>query len=248
MRTRKSGPYRLAHGGIIRRNVSVVFKFNGKTYSGYAGDSLASAMLAIGIRTLARSFKFHRPRGVFSCGVEEPCGLLQVGEGARTIPSVRAPLLELTPDIHARSHSGWPSVNFDLGRSLDLVAPLWAAGFYNKTFIWPRWHTYEPLIRRLAGLGRAPKERDPERYEVCNWHCDVLVIGGGVAGLRAACEAISSGARVLLVEQDSQFGGEATWSGAMIDGAPASSWVTQRLRDLSRLPEVRLLTRTTATG
>jgi sarcosine oxidase subunit alpha len=243
-----TGPYRLTRGGLVDRNQSIPFTFNGKSYAGYAGDSLASALLANGVRTVARSFKFHRPRGVFSCGVEETGGLLQVGEGARAVPSERAPLVELTRGLQARSQAGWPSVNFDVGRSMDLVAPLWAAGFYNKTFIWPSWHTYEPIIRRMAGLGRAPSGSDPDRYEVDNLHCDVLVVGGGVAGLQAALEAGRTGARVVLVEQDHQFGGEASWNGATIEGMPASTWLALTIEQLNRLPDVRLLSRTTATG
>jgi sarcosine oxidase subunit alpha len=248
MKTRNPGPYRLARGGLVDRNQTISFIFDRKTYQGYAGDSLASALLANRVRTVSRSFKFHRPRGVFSCGVEETGGLLQVGNGARAIPSARATLVELTRGLQARSQAGWPSVNFDFGRSLDWLAPLWAAGFYNKTFIWPSWHTYEPIIRRLAGLGRAPNERDPDRYEVGNLHCDVLVIGGGVAGLRAALEAGQAGARVVLVEQDHQFGGEALWSGAMIDGSPGNTWLAQALGKLNQMADVHLLSRTTATG
>src|SRR6185437_277931 len=143
-------------------------------------------LLANGRRIVARSFKFHRPRGIFSCGVEEMAGLVQLGDGARTVPAARATLVELHESLAARSQSGWPSVDFDLGRVLDLVAPLWAAGFYNKTFIWPSWHRYETLIRGLAGLGHAPAAPDPDQYEVRNLHCDVLIVGGGSAGLKAA--------------------------------------------------------------
>jgi sarcosine oxidase subunit alpha len=243
-----SGPYRLSRGGLIDRTRRIPFTFNSRSYQGFAGDSLASALLANGVRTVARSFKFHRPRGIFSCGVEETGGLLQTGEGARATPSERAPLIELTPGLHARSQAGWPSLNFDLGRSLDLVAPLWAAGFYNKTFIWPSWHLYEPVIRRMAGLGRSPVERDPDRYEVGNLHCDVLVVGGGVAGLKAALEAGRGGARVTLVEQDHQLGGEAAWSGAVVDRVPANIWMTQTIGQLNQLSDVRLMSRTTAVG
>lgn len=245
---RRAGPHRVPRGGSIDRTAPLSFIFNGKPYTGFSGDSLASALLANGIRTVARSFKFHRPRGVFSSGVEEMGALLQLGEGARSIPSARAPLVELTPGLQAHSQAGWPSVDFDVGRSMDAVAPLWSAGFYNKTFIWPSWHTYEPLIRRMAGLGRAPSGRDPDRYEVGNLHCDVLVIGGGVAGLRAALKASRTGARVVLVEQDHQWGGEAAWNGATIEGPPASNWLAQMMEQLNQLPDVRMFSRTTATG
>ena len=242
------GPHRLPRGGVIDRGRRLSFRFNDKLYAGYGGDSLASALLANGVRTVARSFKFHRPRGLYSCGIEEPNGLLQIGVGALAIPSARAPMVELTSGLLARSQAGWPSVNFDLGRATDFIAPLWAAGFYNKTFLWPSWHTYEPMIRRMAGLGRAPTVRDPDRYEVCNQHCEVLVIGGGVAGLRAALDAGRGGARVLLVDQDHSFGGEALWNGAILDGLPAPRWLAATLDQLEKFNHVQLLSRTTATG
>jgi NADPH-dependent 2,4-dienoyl-CoA reductase/sulfur reductase-like enzyme len=145
----RPGPYRISGlGNLVDQGQSVDFTFNGNSYTGFTGDSLASALLANGIRTVARSFKFHRPRGIFSCGFEEPNGLLQLGEGAAAIPSVRAPLVPLIKGIQARSQAGWPSASFDVLRALDFIAPLFAAGFYNKTFMWPSWHTYEPIIRR----------------------------------------------------------------------------------------------------
>jgi sarcosine oxidase subunit alpha len=244
----RPGPWRVLRGGIIQRERTVSFRYNDTSYTGLAGDTLASALLANGVRVVARSFKFHRPRGVFSCGAEEPNGLLQIGSGARAIPSARAPLVELTSGLEARSQSGWPSVNFDLGRVMDVIAPLWAAGFYNKTFIWPRWHTYESGIRRMAGLGRAPAEPDPDRYELGNLHCDVLIVGGGAAGLQAAAEAAGAGERVVLVEQDPELGGELAWSGATLDGTAGQSWVAQTVRQLTQNRKIRLLTRTTAVG
>src|SRR4029077_22888 len=195
-----TGPYRLPYGGLIDRTRKIPFRFDGKTYMGHPGDTLAAALLANGVRTVARSFKFHRPRGIYTSGVEEPNALLQVGTGARAIPAARAPMVELSEGLEARSQEGWPSVNLDIGRALDAVAPLWAAGFYNKTFIWPSWHAYEGVIRRLAGLGHAPREPDPDHYETANLHCDVLIVGGGRSGLNAAFAASQSGARVVLVE------------------------------------------------
>jgi sarcosine oxidase, subunit alpha len=227
-----AGPYRLPRGGHIDRKTTLPFRFNGIAYSGHPGDTLASALLANGVRTIARSFKFHRPRGLFTCGIEEAHGLVQLGDGDRVIPSARAPMVELTPQLEARSQSGWPSLNLDVGRVLDFTAPLWAAGFYNKTFIWPRWHTYEGIIRSMAGLGRAPAEPDPDRYEVGNLHCDVLVVGAGSAGLAAAQDAARSGANVVLVDQDRELGGKAIWDGTT---PPPSTNVT-------------VLRRTTAVG
>jgi sarcosine oxidase, subunit alpha len=245
----RAGPYRLSRGGQIDRARSVSFSFNGRRYAGFAGDTLASALLGTGVRTVARSFKFHRPRGVFACGMEEPSALLQLGDGPRTVPSERAPHVELTDGMQARSQLGWPSVDFDVGRSMDLVAPLWSAGFYNRTFMWPSWRIWEPVIRRMAGLGRSPTEPDPDRYEVSNLHCDVLVVGGGYAGLQSAlCEG-RAGARVVLVEQDREFGGELSWDDATtVESSPARTWVEHTLAQLRCLPDVRLFSRTTATG
>jgi len=247
MRPRK-GPYRVPYGGQIDRTRKIPFRFDGRTYIGHPGDTLASALLANGVRTVARSFKFHRPRGLYSCGVEEPNGLLSLGTGARVVPSERSPMVELHDGLESRSQEGWPSVDFDVGRVLDWTAPLWAAGFYNKTFIWPSWHVYEPIIRRLAGLGQAPTARDLDRYDVRNLHCDVLVVGGGVAGLGAAEEAARSGARVVLVEQDRILGGRAAWEGSLIDRTPPAEWIRAIHVRLARRPEVRLLMRTTAVG
>jgi len=244
----KTGPYRLTQGGQIDRTRTIPFRFNNETYTGNAGDTLASALLANGVRTVSRSFKFHRPRGMFSCGMEEPNGLLQVGTGPRATPSARAPFVELTPNLEAFSQSGWPGVAFDVGRALDFTAPMWAAGFYNKTFIWPNWHTYEAAIRRMAGLGKAPTEPDPDRYEVRNLHCDVLVIGAGVTGLKAALEAAHAGARVVLVEQDRLLGGQALWDGSVVESSPATDWIGARTHELDELPGVTLLRRTTAVG
>ena len=246
--TSQAGPYRLPFGGQIDRTRRITFRFDGKTYDGHPGDTLASALLASGIRVVARSFKFHRPRGIFSCGLEEPNALVQVGEGARVIPSSRAPVIELHEGLIARSQEGWPSVKLDLGRVLDLTAPLWAAGFYNKSFIWPSWHTYEGLIRRLAGLGHAPRERDPDRYEVVNHRCDVLVVGGGRAGLCAALDSARAGARVILCEQDRELGGQAAWDGSRVGDSAPKKWVQETAAELVRLPGVRLLTRTAAVG
>ena len=246
--TSNSGPYRLTVGGEIDRTRRIEFQFDGRTYQGHPGDTLASALLANGVRIVARSFKFHRPRGIFSCGLEEPNALVQLGEGARVIPSSRAPAVDLHEGLIAESQEGWPSVKFDVGRALDFTSCLWAAGFYNKTFIWPNWHTYEGLIRRLAGLGRAPRERDPDRYEVVNHHCDVLVVGGGRAGLCAALDPARAGASVLLAEQGRALGGQVAWDRSRIGGSSAEEWVREVSADLARLPRVRLLTRTAAVG
>jgi sarcosine oxidase subunit alpha len=244
----RTGPHRLPYGGQIDRPRRIAFRFNGRTYQGHPGDTLASALLANGVRIVARSFKFHRPRGVYSCGVEEPNALLQMGAGGRSVPSARATLVELAEGLEARSQEGWPTINWDVGRVLDFTSPLWAAGFYNKTFIWPNWHTYEGMIRRLAGLGKAPSGADPDRYDVDNFHCDILIVGGGVAGVKRALDAAREGARVVLAEADRHLGGQAAWDGSMMDSLPASQWVRQATQQLSRHPQVRVLTRTSAVG
>jgi sarcosine oxidase subunit alpha len=242
-----SGPYRLANGGEIDRTRRISFRFDKRTYFGHPGDTLASALLANGVRVVARSFKFHRPRGIFSCGLEESNALVQVDEGAGMVPSCRAPVVELHEGLVAQSQKGWPSVNFDIARVLDFTALLWSAGFYNKTFIWPNWHTYEGLIRHLAGLGHAPRERSPHRYEVVNHHCDVLVVGGGRAGLCAALDSARAGARVVLADQDRELGGQATWDGSRVGESPAKTWVQETASELAQL-RVRLFTRTAAVG
>jgi sarcosine oxidase subunit alpha len=240
------GPYRLSEGGQIDRSRRISFTFDGRAYHGHPGDTLASALLASGVRVCARSFKFHRPRGIFSCGMEEPNALVQLGEGARVLPSCRAPTIELHEGLDCRAQEGWPSLNFDVGRVLDFTARLWSAGFYNKTFIWPSWHTYEGLIRRLAGLGRAPRDRDPDRYAVVNHHCDTLVIGGGRSGICAALDAARAGARVVLVEQDFSLGGRVAWDEATIGDKKAADWLSATAAELAGLTAAKVLTRTTA--
>jgi sarcosine oxidase subunit alpha len=217
-------PFRLAQGGRIDRERPLRFTFNGRLLYGCEGDTLASALLANGVRVVARSFKFHRPRGILSCGAEEPNALLEVGSGAARTPNVRATLQPLYNGLSAASQNCWPGVDFDLGRCLDWVHPLWPAGFYHKTFMWPGWHWYEWLIRRAAGLGRVPPAEDSARYVHRNAHCDVLVCGAGPAGLAAAQAAAEIGARVILVEQDREPGGSLLWREANIEGQPGAAW------------------------
>jgi sarcosine oxidase subunit alpha len=243
----KRGPYRLDHGGsdLNRRHV-VHFRFAGRQYSGIAGDTLASALLANGVRTVARSLKFHRPRGIFSCGIEEPNALVGIGVGVAAIPSACAPLVSLHEGLEAHATSGWPNVRWDLGRSLDLVPRLWAAGFYNKAFIWPAWHPYEGLIRRLAGIAKVPKVRDPDRYDVRNAHCDVLIVGAGIEGLRTARLEAQAGQRVILVESAVELGGRSRWDGHQLEGLEASSWISSAKQSLQCHKDVEILCRTTA--
>ena len=196
--------FRRADGGRIDKSKLVEFTFNGKRLSGYDGDTLASALLANGVRVVGRSFKLHRPRGIFSAGVEEPNALLGVDTGNGIIPISRATMVPLIGGLRAESQNCFPSLKFDIGRVLDYTHRLWPAGFYNKTFKWPNWHTYEWAIRRSAGLGVLPKGQDAARYRYMNAHCDVLVVGAGEAGVTAAVKAARDGKDVLLVEQESQ--------------------------------------------
>jgi sarcosine oxidase subunit alpha len=242
------GSFRLASGGHIDRSEPVSFSFNGRALQGFSGDTLASALLANRITLLSRSFKYHRPRGAFSAGEEEPNALLEIGEGARREPSVRAPTLPLTEGLVARSQNCWPSVEFDAGRIFDFSHALWPAGFYNKTFKWPSWHIWEGIIRRAAGLGRPLTEADPDQYEQINAHCDLLVIGGGPAGLLSALLAGRAGLRVMLVEQGEEFGGVLNWEQYRLNGAPARDWVRQIVDQLATLPNISLLPRTTVSG
>ncbi|MDH3924008.1 MAG: 2Fe-2S iron-sulfur cluster-binding protein, partial [Xanthomonadales bacterium] len=241
-------PARLQSGGVIDRRKPITFRFNGKTYRGYEGDNLASALLANGVDVFARSFKYHRPRGVFSAGEEEPCALVETGEGASRVPTCRAPMVPLTEGLVANSQTGWPSVDFDLGRVIDFTHGLWPAGFYNKTFKWPSWQSWEGLIRKSAGLGRPLTEPDPDHYEQVNIHCDLLICGSGPAGLMAALTAGRAGLRVMLVEQAEHFGGSLNWEQYQLDGKPCTEWVEQVLEQLRAMKPVITLQRTTVTG
>jgi sarcosine oxidase subunit alpha len=239
---------RFADGGRIDRSRPLVFRFDGKRYSGFEGDTLASALLANGVRVLGRSFKYHRPRGVFTAGEEEPCALVETGSGNARVPTCRAPIVRLREGLEARSQNCWPSVNFDLGRVIDLTHGLWPAGFYNKTFKWPSWHFWEGLVRRSAGLGRPLTGPDPDHYEQVNAHCDLLICGGGPAGLLAALNAGRAGLRVILADQADEFGGVLNWETVELAERPALEWVSSTVAELQELQNVTLLPRTTVTG
>ena len=197
--------FRLPRGGIVDRSRPMRFTFDDAAYEGFAGDTLASALLASGVHLVARSFKYHRPRGIFTAGSEEPSALVQLGAGADTEPNVRATTVELFEGLTATSQNRWPSLRHDVGALNDVLSPLLPAGFYYKTFMWPSspraWLRYEHAIRRMAGMGRAATEPDPDVYEHRNAHCDVLVIGGSDAGLSAARAAATSGDRVILCDE-----------------------------------------------
>ncbi len=244
----ESQPMRLETGGRIDRNKPLSFTFDGKKYTGFEGDTLASALLANGVRVVGRSFKYHRPRGILAAGAEESNALVTVGQGALEEPNVRATLQPLYDGLSARSQNCWPNVRFDIGRSLDYLHFLWPAGFYNKTFIWPHWHWYERIIRRISGLGKLPTGDDPDHYVHHNVHCDVLIVGAGPAGLGAALTASEHGLRVVVTEQDSQLGGSLLWSEESIDGVQADTWLEDTVRVLGQRDNVTLLTDTTASA
>ncbi len=245
---------RLATGGRhLSRGRTVSFTFNGKRFTGHPGDTLASALLANGQTLVGRSFKYHRPRGIVASGAEEPNALVNLGQGHSHEPNQRATTTELFDGLTATTQNHWPSLEFDVGAVNTALARFLPAGFYYKMFIHPRplWkHVYEPFIRQSAGLGRAPdpETRDPDTYEHFYAFVDVLVIGGGVAGLQAALAAGRAGARVLLLEQTAFWGGRAPVDGGEIDGKAAQDWVTDTLRDLEALPNVHLRARCMGAG
>ncbi|MBX9455111.1 MAG: sarcosine oxidase subunit alpha family protein [Rhizobium sp.] len=244
-------PFRLPGGGLIDRQFPMRFYFDGRALDGFAGDTLASALLANGRTLVGRSFKYHRPRGILTSGSAEPNALVTVGSGGRTEPNTRATMLELHEGLDARSQNRWPSLNLDIGALSGLLSPFLGAGFYYKTFMWPArlWESlYEPVIRRAAGLGKATYQTDPDRYEKCWAHCDLLVVGAGPAGLAAALGAGRAGARVILVDENSMPGGGLLADTATIDGDPAPVYAKRLADELQALPNVRVLTRTTAIG
>ena len=244
-----SGAHRLGAGGRIDRNRSIAFTLEGRRLQGFGGDTLASALLAEGVSLLGRSFKYHRPRGLLAAGVEEPNGLLTLGEGGRRTPNVPATTVELREGIVAGRQNGWPSVDVDLMAAVTACAtPLLGAGFYYKTFMGPRrgsWMFYEPYIRRAAGLGRGTHARDPDRYETRHAFTDVLVVGAGPAGLAAARAAGQAGARVMLIEQDFALGGSLL--STRTDSA-LEPWRIALETELSAMPNVSIGLRTTALG
>ena len=244
-------PNRLAEGGLIDRTQPLVFHFDNRRYAGFSGDTLASALLAAGVRIVGRSFKYHRPRGIFTAGSEEPNALMELRIGARREANTRATVVELFDGLEARSQNRWPSLAFDLGAVNSALSSLIVAGFYYKTFMWPSvlWEKlYEPAIRRAAGLGHASHDPDPDTYERTTAFCDVLVIGSGPAGLAAALAAGRAGARVMVCEEDFLLGGRLNAERYEIDRLSGTAWAQQVEAELSSLPCVTILRRTTVFG
>ncbi len=226
----------------------IPFFFDGQPYKGFAGDTVASALLANGIKIVGRSFKLHRPRGVMTAGCEEPNALLQVERGSVTEPNVRAPLLALQRGIRAHGQNAWPHVGLDIFGVLNVFQRMLPASFYYKSLMWPSWHVYEGLVRRLAGLGKAPREPGLDRYHIRHAHCDVLICGGGAAGIMAALAAGRSGVRVLLIDQQNRLGGALLGERVRIDGEPAGVWLARSRDELAALKNVTVLLDTTVTA
>ena len=242
---------RIAGKGLIDRDRPVTFRFDGRQYTGFEGDTLASALLAAGVRLFGRSFKYHRPRGVISAGSEEPNALVTVGTGAAQTPNVRATVQEIHAALEARSQNRWPSLKHDFQAANDLFAPFLLAGFYYKTFMWPRsfWErVYEPIIRRSAGLGALSGAPDTGRYDTAWAFCDLLIIGAGPAGLMAALKAGRAGADVLLVDENPRLGGRLLAEDDTIDTMTGPDWVASVLAELEARKNVRIMRRTTVTG
>ncbi|WP_050522824.1 sarcosine oxidase subunit alpha family protein [Pseudorhodobacter wandonensis] len=242
---------RIEGKGRVDRLAPVRFRFDGVEYRGFEGDTLASALLANGVRLVGRSFKYHRPRGVMTAGSEEPNALVEVIDGRQQTPNVRATVQEIYEGLEAKSQNRWPSLKYDVLAVNDLASRFLTAGFYYKTFMWPRkfWERiYEPLIRRAAGLGSLSGRHDEAEYEKAFAFCDLLVIGAGPAGLMAALQAARAGADVILADEAAQMGGRLLADSAEIDGKPAQDWVAEVLAELEAAPNVRLMRRTTVTG
>ncbi|QCI69533.1 sarcosine oxidase subunit alpha family protein [Phreatobacter stygius] len=245
----------MAGGHGLDRERRLSFTFDGRSFSGFAGDTLASALMANGVRRVGRSFKYHRPRGILSAGPEEPNAILRVGAGSRAEPNSRATVVELHQGLVAESQNRFPSLDFDLGAANSLIARFLPSGFYYKTFMGPQfagqnraWMIYERFIRAAAGMGKPVRHADPDVYEHRTVHCDVLVVGGGPAGLAAAHAAADAGADVIIVDERPALGGQLCFETYEIDGLPAPDFARRSAADLAGRPNVAILTRTTAFG
>ncbi|SDF75577.1 sarcosine oxidase subunit alpha family protein [Sulfitobacter delicatus] len=242
---------RIAGRGMIDRRKPVSFTFDGRRYSGFAGDTVASALLANGQRLMGRSFKYHRPRGVLTAGSEEPNALVTTGVGPASEPNVRATTQEIYEGLAVRSQNAWPSLDFDVMAVNDLASPYLGAGFYYKTFMWPRrfWErVYEPVIRRAAGLGALSGQPNADAYEKAYAFCDLLVIGAGPTGLMAALAAGRAGADVILADEDAVMGGRLNAESEIVEGQPGQAWAAEVVAELAAMDNVRLMPRTTVTG
>jgi len=243
--------FRLDKIGLINRNKKISFKFNGKKYFGYEGDTLASALIANGVHLIGRSFKYHRPRGFFGAGVDEPYAVVQLYRNNETEPNVRATEQELFEGLEAKSVNCWPSVNFDIGAINNFLNKFLPAGFYYKTFMWPKsfWYKiYEPFIRKAAGFGVASTKHDNERYEHKYEYCDLLITGSGPSGLASAYAAAKNGARVILAEDKSRFGGSLLTNEVSIGNQNGKDWADNIITELKGMPNVIVKNRSQVFG
>ena len=239
------------NGGLVDRNKVLDFIFDGKSFEGFQGDTLASALMANGVRLMGRSFKYHRPRGLFSAGSEEPNALVELRTGGRQEPNIQATMAELYSGLIANSQNRWPSLKHDFMAINDRFSNFLSAGFYYKTFMWPAtfWEkVYEPIIRKAAGLGRISFEDDPDVYDKGFMHCDLLIIGAGPAGLAAALSAGHSGAQVVLAEENFVLGGRLNAETFEVGGMAGTDWVAQAQSELCGMDNVRIMSRTTIIG
>ena len=233
--------FRIDKGGLINRNKKISFKFNGKKYFGYEGDTLASALIANGVHLVGRSFKYHRPRGFFGAGVDEPYAIVQMNRNNEVDPNVRATEQELFEGLEAKSVNCWPNVDFDIGAINNFLGKFFPAGFYYKTFMWPKsfWYKiYEPIIRKAAGFGAASIKHDKEKYEHKYEYCDLLITGSGPSGLASAYAAAQNGAKVILAEDKSRFGGSLLTSEVTIGNQSGKEWAENIVNELKEMPNV----------
>jgi len=246
-----SQDFRLDKGGLINRDKKISFKFNGKNYFGYQGDTLASALIANGVHLVGRSFKYHRPRGFFGAGVDEPYAMVQLIRNNDSIPNVRATEQELFEGLEAKSVNCWPNVNFDIGAINNFLNKFFPAGFYYKTFMWPKsfWYkVYEPIIRKAAGFGVVSTNHDQERYEHKYEYCDLLITGSGPSGLASAYAAAKNGAKVILAEDKPRFGGSLLTSEVSIGNQSGDEWAKKIISELKSMPNVTLKNRSQVFG
>jgi sarcosine oxidase subunit alpha len=241
----RSHGYRLDAGGLIDRTRSVSFTFNGRDLKGHPGDTLASALIANGINIIGRSLKFHRPRSFFGVGSEDPNSMLAVRDRYGFEPALRAGQVQLCSGLKANSVTGWPSPEFDVAASVQLIKGMLSAGFYYKTFMWPSWRYFEPMIRRSTGFGRPKPVIEFRKLQYRHATCDVLIIGGGPAGLSAARSLAGNGTSVVMVDDQPQFGGSLNWETATIDGLTGVAWVRTVVKALGDDPNFTLLSGTT---
>ena len=243
--------YRIKNGGKINRDLKISFIFNGKTYFGYKGDTLASALLANGVHLIGRSFKYHRPRGIIAAGVEDANGKVQLYKDDITEPNVNVTEVELVNGLRIESQNCWPSVSFDVWAINNFLNRFFPAGFYYKTFMWPKsfWYkVYEPIIRKAAGMGTASLKSDPDRYDHQYEHCDILVVGSGPSGISSALAAAKNGARVILAEDKARFGGSLLTDNVTIGNKNGDEWVEEAIADLKSMPNVIIRKRSQVFG